>query len=337
METLNTQSSSYAGVAKRNFPSLVLDFTSNGSNVNLTTTIIADFLFDELKLIKDEVTKVSKVPSPPSNLNGFKKTVRVRTADEIIVRNRFGESCEFQRSYGNIIWTCQIRGGRKNSNLRLLNVPDDINEDRMIETITTFAKPLSTVRDEVFGHLHDQRLAGIPNGNKLILIEVVERVPDFIEVGTRKIRVLHRSQPSRCFACQETGHLQAECPSRMNSVVDTDHNNDASHNAPGEPIMNKPNQFPSPAPTEPPKKKNPKERSKDDEIEHPQGFLNEEKKRKLRKRNDTQIRSTTSTRSGTSVTRTEEKNSSELTNDHAVRITDLNDPHTGVRDSDESA
>lgn len=248
MEAQNTESYSYAGVTKRSFPSLVLDFSSEASNAILTTTIIADFLFEDLKLKKQEVTKVSKVPSPPIGQNFSRRTVRIRTEEEIIVKDRFGDSFEFQRSYGNIQWRCQIRGGRKNSNLRLLNVPDDMDEERMVGAIKSFAKPLSEVKDEVFGQFHDPRLNGIPNGNKLILIEVEGIVPEYIEIGSRKIRVLHRSQPRRCYACNQAGHFQVDCPKKMNEtdqMLNAEMDAEALQVGPDEPLKSVNGNFPS--------------------------------------------------------------------------------------------
>lgn len=73
------------------------------------------------------------------------------------------------------------------------------------------------MKDEIFGEKDDPRLSGIANGNKTILIELSTVVPEFLVVGTRRIRLLHKSQPRRCFKCQEVGHFQGDCPKNLHT------------------------------------------------------------------------------------------------------------------------
>lgn len=141
-------------------------------------------------------------------MGGEKLTMKIQTVDEIIVRERFGEITEFKKIYNQARWKCSIRRGKKNSNLRLLNVPEVLTNEEILEAVRQFVRPLSGVDEEVFGSQTDPRLVSIINGNKSVLIEPLGPIPEFVVVASRKIRCIHKDQPKRCFRCKQEGHLK---------------------------------------------------------------------------------------------------------------------------------
>lgn len=198
----------YASVAQRRFPGLVLDFVCVGAEGYLTTEKLTEFLRDDLKLSRNEILKIRKMGGTKTSC-----TIKIQTIQDIVVSERFGTNREYKRDYPGISWTCTIRGGRNKAKLRFLNVPEEVESQQLVESISSFAKPLSDLSEEVFGNGQDAWLSGIPNGNMQILVEAIEPVPDFVCVGRRKIRIIHKDQIKRCFLCGSDSHLRDDCVS----------------------------------------------------------------------------------------------------------------------------
>lgn len=77
---------------------------------------MAELLKSDLKLDKNEILRIRKTGGSKNS-----STIKIQTVADIVVAERFGEHVEFQRQFGEIKWTCSIRGGNKGSRLRFLN------------------------------------------------------------------------------------------------------------------------------------------------------------------------------------------------------------------------
>lgn len=110
---------------------------------------MAELLKSDLKLDKNEILRIRKTGGSKNS-----STIKIQTVADIVVAERFGEHVEFQRQFGEIKWTCSIRGGNKGSRLRFLNVPEGVENNLLIQRIESFAKPLSEIKEEVFGSKH---------------------------------------------------------------------------------------------------------------------------------------------------------------------------------------
>lgn len=197
---------SYAFVAQRRFPGLVLDFTWEADHEHLSTEKLATFLREDLRLSRDEISRIRKVGGSSRAC-----TVKIETVKDIIVRDRFRSNVEFVRQFKETTWKCTIRGGDKKSKLRFLNVPEGVSDSQLIESLKPFAQPVSGITEERFGMNHDSWLAGIPNGNMQVMVVAKELVPDFVLLGQKKIRVVHRNQAKKCFLCGSEEHLRRNC------------------------------------------------------------------------------------------------------------------------------
>lgn len=205
-----------ANVARKAYPFVYVDFTSNREGSILSWSELADFVFDELEISKNEITEIRTIRGKASTI------VRLRSREEIRVKERFANKFEFQRSYGDKIWNCVIRGAQLFAPLRYLNVPDTVSLTDLEQATSTFALLKSTISEETFEDRHDPRLSGLPNGNKRALIQPIDTIPNFLEVGPWKIRITHREQTRRCYTCQKDGHYRSECPLEKRNVQETE-------------------------------------------------------------------------------------------------------------------
>lgn len=211
---MNSALPTYAGMAKatKRYPFVFLDFTCNQGKGFLEWSELADFIFDELKFCKSEIAGISL------SRGITKTTAKIQTYEEVDVKVRFERKFEFSRAYGEHYWKCAIRGAQRFWALRFLNVPDEICLEELADACAHFAELKSNIVKELLEDRHDSRLSGIPNGNMRALIFPIAPIPDFISIGVRKIRILHRDQVRRCFQCQEEGHIRTNCP--RNEVID---------------------------------------------------------------------------------------------------------------------
>lgn len=200
-------STSYASVAQRRFPGLVLDFAWEKDHEQLSPTKLAAFLREDLKLHKGEISRIRKMGG---SLRAC--TIKVETVKDIIISERFGSNVAFQRQFDETTWKCTIRGGDKKSKLRFLNVPEGVNNSLLVDSLRSFAKPVSDITEERFSSNHDSWLAGIPNGNMQVMVITKDVVPDFVHVGPKRIRIVHKNQTKKCFLCGSGDHLRNDCP-----------------------------------------------------------------------------------------------------------------------------
>lgn len=172
----------------------------------ITDTVVADFIFDELRLKSDEFVGIVRAGSG-------QRSVKIETVRHINVAERFGEDPSFVRVIGGSKWSCILRGGERSSPMRFFNVPRWVTNQDLITTITPFAKALGPIEKELFGKLNDPRLKGHTTGHRRVQVVSRGPIPDFISIGSRKFRIYHRDQAVRCFVCRKEGHMKAECPS----------------------------------------------------------------------------------------------------------------------------
>lgn len=197
--------------AKDDLMSLVLDFKcKENPDALVTDKVIADFIFDELKLQRSEITGLVQLGGG----NG-QRSVRVETVHPFDVNERFGDNLHYQRMVIERKWLCSIRKANSASYLRFFNVPGWITNEELLSVITSFAKPLATMEKECFGKFQDPRLSGLTNGHRRVLVTCLGIVPDFISLGLKKIRIYHRDQVPKCFTCHQAGHMKANCPTNQ--------------------------------------------------------------------------------------------------------------------------
>lgn len=209
------ETTTYATALKKNYPCVVLDFVcASYPEEVLTDKIMADFVFDELRMQKSEMTGMR------ARSKG-NRVVKVLTKESVSVEERFGENFHFARQYSGKTWHCKIRGGNKvASPLRLLCVPEDIGNEELINEVAKFSEVRSGIISEVFAERNDPRLRGLSNGHRRAYIIPKADIPDFISVGTKKIKIIHRDQVRTCYKCKNAGHIKVDCPNEVRTNVE---------------------------------------------------------------------------------------------------------------------
>lgn len=114
--------------AKPNYQALVLDMTCEVDGSRTSDYVVAEFLFNELCLRTEEILKIKGVGS-------YGQPIRVITRKEIIVSERFPDKIAFEKHLNGVLWNCTIRGGRKWSPLRFFQVPCEVSNHQIKESI----------------------------------------------------------------------------------------------------------------------------------------------------------------------------------------------------------
>lgn len=156
---------SYADVARKKFPALTLDLCCNLEGERASSQVVADFVFNDLKIIPGEISRIVGIGKPTN-------VVSIITKSEVLINERFGDNVEFHRQYGNLRWNCSIRGGVNRSFIRLFHVPHDLEDEDLLQPIKAFATPLSGLMIEKFGKDCDPRFFGIGSGHMRVRVWV---------------------------------------------------------------------------------------------------------------------------------------------------------------------
>lgn len=205
VEAVQASSRSNLQKEKRKFPPLVLNFQSSCGDLIVNHDVVSDFIFDQLGIQKEEIFGIC-------GIGKRQNSIRVLTRDPIVINQRFGANLDHVKVYGDVQWKCSIQGGLKNSVLRFLDIPTDVQKEELKSAISSFATPYSTVEPERFSERENPRMVGIWNGNARVYVQIIAPVPEFIEVNTWKIRIWHHAQIRKCYKCGLTTHLKANCP-----------------------------------------------------------------------------------------------------------------------------
>lgn len=213
---------SYSDVARRNFPYVTIDLVAREDerSKRLGFTVIADIIFDHLKLKKDEFTRFRTFKEEEG-----KQTLKIRTMKSINVRERYGAAPVFEvadQKEGQV-WRASIRGaeGQRNEEeetlkLRVINPPEDALFGEVKQEIEKFSVITSRIREEVVPVEEEPRLAGCPTGVLNLRIRKIPKIPSFIMIRRQRVRIHVALPPNVCLRCRENGHRAAECSSRRN-------------------------------------------------------------------------------------------------------------------------
>ena len=223
---------SYAAATKRKFPFLVVDFWSDESGGSagqrrIPLPVLVEFLEGDLGLRGGELLELRHTGGRQLD------TWRIRTKGEIIVKERFESATEFTRKSGGVMWMCSIRGGRSKNEqmeeknplpvprpteqrfptLKLLNPPEECEDEEIKEAIKPFAIVKSEIRSSAFRESDHPFLAGVLDGNKVVRYAPrpgVE-IPKRVLVRGQRVRILILDGQKRCFRCGKPDHLAAGC------------------------------------------------------------------------------------------------------------------------------
>ena len=222
----------YAAATKRKFPFLVVDFWSDegrGSEYQrrIPLAVLVEFLEGELGLRSGELLELRH--SGGRRLD----TWRIRTKGEIIFRERFAMASEFTRVADGVRWMCSVRGGesgggrteergqlpvpkpteQKFPTLKVVNPPDECEDEEIREAIEPFAVVKSDIRASAFRESDHPFLAGVLDGNRVVKIAPRPGmdVPKRIVIRGQRVRILVLDGRKRCFKCGKEDHLAADC------------------------------------------------------------------------------------------------------------------------------
>lgn len=212
---------SYTEVARRKFPNISLDMEPIAANniARLSYRIIADVIFDRLKLKREEFMRFQTFKEE----NGS-HSLKIRTTKDIDVKKRFG-GCnvfEIQDEEGGVCWKATVRGALEENvqreeklKLRIINPPEEAAFGEIKAEVEKFAEVKSGVREEVVSVQEEPRLAGCPTGVLSVMIGKklkVAKIPRYITIRRHRVRIHLALPPNVCLRCLESGHRVASCP-----------------------------------------------------------------------------------------------------------------------------
>lgn len=209
---------SYGEVAKRKFPNITVDLVPDRieKGARLGYSVVADVIFDHLKLFRTEVLRFQTFKED----NG-RQTLKIRTTKDINVRERFGAVSNFEVPDGKqgLLWRASIRGAaerraapeEETQKLRIINPPEEASFKEVKEAVEKFAVVKSSIKEEVVSEQEEPRLAGYPTGVLYLRIKKGPTVPQYIMIRRQRVRV-HVALPHNvCLRCREEGHRVADC------------------------------------------------------------------------------------------------------------------------------
>lgn len=91
-------------------------------------------------------------------------------------------------------------------NVRILDLPPDMANAVIAEHMKAYGKVRSVARE-----MWKNYFQGIPNGVRVVRMEIEKPIPSYITIGTELTTVVHKNQTPTCRYCERQAHPKQTC------------------------------------------------------------------------------------------------------------------------------
>jgi len=164
---------------------------------------IHEWIHDNLRLAEEDVQMIQ--------VDGPKRIVYIKFTEEERLKEVLQVTdglCEYKHDNAEISQVSVEIAGMGINKVRLAGLPPEIQEHTVNEHLNKYGETIR-LRDEMWAAAYRYK---VYNGVRIAEIKLKKHIPSHMSVAGNDIMISYDGQSPTCYRCNETGHLQSECP-----------------------------------------------------------------------------------------------------------------------------
>lgn len=197
-------------------PNVTCDIKPAGHGQLMTWAAVSKLVSEIIQLSNRDIITLRRFPG------GNRETIKLRTKEEINVKEKYGISKTYTVEDGGLEWQVRIRGTEVRPDkdelmLRIIQPDEEVTDQILIDELNKYVDIIEVPTPELCPQ-EFEHLEGIGNGNVLVKVRYRHTaVPLRLRMRGHltEIRVIGR----RCHACTSRRHKVRDCPHMREALM----------------------------------------------------------------------------------------------------------------------
>lgn len=177
--------------------SFVIDFSVMPVRPKLN--VVQDFIFAKMSL---DMSVVKNLQTSITKSQVIIEVDSAATAENIIIQNSLKHSVEYEQQ----LYPIPVHSADNAVEVRVYDLPPQMPNQLIASHFSAYGKVLS-VKDDVW----KEYFPGVPNGVRIVRMEIQKPIPSYVPVAGELAYVLHINQVKTCKHCAQKVHIGKSC------------------------------------------------------------------------------------------------------------------------------
>lgn len=171
----------------------------------ITAYHIHEWIHDNLHLAEDDVRMIQ--------IDGPRRRVYIKFTSgermQSVLQDCNGQ-LEFRHDNGELSQVTIELAGMGIKKIRIASLPPEVTENTIRDSLTKYGE-VKNIREELWTSVYRYK---VYNGIRIVDMNLKQHLPSHMSIAGNNALISYDGQPLTCYKCNETGHLQQDCPRR---------------------------------------------------------------------------------------------------------------------------
>ena len=171
----------------------------------ITAYHIHEWIHDNLHLAEDDVRMIQ--------IDGPRRRVYIKFTSgermQSVLQDCNGQ-LEFRHDNGELSQVTIELAGMGIKKIRIASLPPEVTENTIRDSLSKYGE-VKNIREEIWTSVYRYK---VYNGIRIVDMNLKQHLPSHMSIAGNNALISYDGQPLTCYKCNETGHLQQDCPRR---------------------------------------------------------------------------------------------------------------------------